>query len=82
MLAAYCAIAIPSFGKVIGLVGGVCCTAMVIFFPPLMLVRGGSLLTAQGKADAAGPGVPAKGLEVPFLYFVALLGLAIMKMSV
>lgn len=36
--AAYCAIAIPSFGKLLGLVGGVCCTALTMTFPPLMIL--------------------------------------------
>ena len=36
--AAYCAIAIPSFGKLLGLVGGVCCTALTMTFPPIMLL--------------------------------------------
>jgi len=37
ILAAWSAIAIPSFGKLLGLVGGVSCTALTLIFPPLML---------------------------------------------
>eukprot|EP00238_Polyblepharides_amylifera_P001146 CAMPEP_0196573162 /NCGR_PEP_ID=MMETSP1081-20130531/3101_1 /TAXON_ID=36882 /ORGANISM="Pyramimonas amylifera, Strain CCMP720" /LENGTH=463 /DNA_ID=CAMNT_0041890779 /DNA_START=86 /DNA_END=1474 /DNA_ORIENTATION=- len=36
--AAACGIAIPSFGKLLGLVGGVSCTALTMIFPPLMLL--------------------------------------------
>lgn len=36
--AATSAIAIPSFGKLLGLVGGVSCTALTLCFPPVMLL--------------------------------------------
>jgi proton-coupled amino acid transporter len=38
VLAAVCGVAIPSFGKLLGLVGGVSCTALTMIFPPIMLL--------------------------------------------
>jgi hypothetical protein len=38
VLAAICGVCIPSFGKLLGLVGGVSCTALTMIFPPIMLL--------------------------------------------
>merc|ERR1719335_1411402 len=53
-LAAFCAVSIPSFGRLLGLVGGVCCSALTIFFPPLMLLRVDSRLRSEGAGGIVG----------------------------
>jgi len=69
--AAYCAIAIPSFGKLLGLVGGVCCTALTMIFPPLMLL-------AASKAH----GIKLSFLEVFWLFLIIIGGVGIAGLSI
>ena len=75
-LAAFCAVSIPSFGRLLGLVGGVCCSALTIFFPPLMLIRVDSRLRSEGAGGVVG--APYKAA----LYLAVMLGLGIMGLSV
>ena len=75
-LAAFCAVSIPSFGRLLGLVGGVCCSALTIFFPPLMLLRVDARLRSEGAGGIVG--APYKAA----LYLAVALGLGIMGLSV
>merc|ERR1711924_545407 len=68
-LAAFCAVSIPSFGRLLGLVGGVCCSALTIFFPPLMLLRVDSRLRSEGAGGIVG--APYKAA----LYLTVMFGL-------
>jgi proton-coupled amino acid transporter len=70
-LAAYLACNVPNFGAVLGLVGGVCCCAMSIFMPPIILYKSKELV-----------GTPASGGEKGMIGFVALTGLVCMILSV
>ena len=70
-LAAYLACNVPNFGAVLGLVGGVCCCAMSIFMPPIILYKSKELV-----------GAPATGGEKGMIGFVALTGLVCMILSV
>ena len=76
LFAAYCGVAVPSFGRLVGLVGGVCCTALTITLPPLMLLK--------ASADAKGRGQPALvgAPEAAALWAVCLVGLGIMALTV
>ena len=75
-LAAFCAVSIPSFGRLLGLVGGVCCSALTIFFPPLMLLRVDSRLRSEGAGGIVG--APYKAA----LYLTVMFGLGVMGLSV
>merc|ERR1719161_3490723 len=75
-LAAFCAVSIPSFGRLLGLVGGVCCSALTIFFPPLMLLRVDSRLRREGAGGIVG--APYKAA----LYLTVMFGLGVMGLSV
>jgi len=70
-LAAYLACNVPNFGAVLGLVGGVCCCAMSVFMPPIILYKSKELC-----------GTPAAGGEKGMIGFVALTGFVCMILSV
>ena len=70
-LAAYLACNVPNFGAVLGLVGGVCCCAMSVFMPPIILYKSKELC-----------GTPAAGKEKGMIGFVALTGFVCMILSV
>ncbi|KAK3250638.1 hypothetical protein CYMTET_39991 [Cymbomonas tetramitiformis] len=71
ILAATAAICIPSFGKLLGLVGGVSCTCLTMVFPPLML-----LLAARRE------GKSVSLLETLLLAAIIISGLGIAYYSV
>uniref|UniRef100_A0A061S5V1 Amino acid auxin permease family n=1 Tax=Tetraselmis sp. GSL018 TaxID=582737 RepID=A0A061S5V1_9CHLO len=71
VLAAVVAVGIPSFGKLLGLVGGVSCTLLTMVFPPLMLL-----------ATSARVGKPVSALEKVWMYIVMLAGAFIGYLSI
>eukprot|EP00873_Tetraselmis_striata_P027667 jgi/Tetstr1/447931/TSEL_035238.t1 len=71
VLAAAVGVGIPSFGKLLGLVGGVCCTLLTMIFPPLMML-----------ASSARAGKPVAPLEKGLLYAILAGGLGICYLSI
>lgn len=71
LLAAAVAVGIPSFGKLLGLVGGVSCTMLTMVFPPLML-----LVASSRTGQSVNP------LEKVFMYSLILAGLLLGYLSI
>lgn len=69
--AAAVGVGIPSFGKLLGLVGGVCCTLLTMIFPPLMLL-----------VSSARNGKEIAPLEKGLLYVILAAGVGICYMSI
>ena len=71
VLAAFVGTNVPDFGKVLGLVGGVCCSAMSVTMPPWILAN------AMKKA-----GLAVEGGEKAKMGFVFAVGVVCMILSV
>jgi len=71
VLAAAVAVGVPSFGKLLGLVGGVTCSVLTMVFPPLMLI-----------VASARTGKQLGGLEKVGMWLIVLAGLIISYMSI
>jgi proton-coupled amino acid transporter len=69
--AALLACNVPNFGTVLGLVGGVCCCAMTLAMPPVILYK------SMKKAN-----VPVEGFQMAKIGLVCATGLVCMVLSV